>query len=208
MAPMSMPAPSSLGAVGLFLGMWAAMTAAMMLPSFGPMLWRYRRAVGAAGPMRREMLTTIVGIGYFAVWMALGVLAFPLARASVALGRTAPIATGVVVLLAGAWQLTSWKAHHLACCRMHPARACARSHDARAAWRLGVRHGLDCARCCGNLMAIPLVVGLMDARAMLLVGAAIAIERLAPAGARLARVIGIVVLGAGVSSIVRAIGGA
>lgn len=53
-------------------------------------------------------------------------------------------------------------------------------------------------------MAIPFVAGVMDLRAMAAVAAAITIERLAPAGERIARAIGIVVLGAGFFLIARA----
>jgi predicted metal-binding membrane protein len=44
-----------------------------------------------------------------------------------------------------------------------------------------------------------LVVGVMDLRVMAVVGAAITIERLAPAGERIARAIGVVVVGRGCS---------
>ncbi len=47
-------------------------------------------------------------------------------------------------------------------------------------------------------MAILLVIGVMDLRAMALVTAAITVERLAPAGERVARAIGAVVVGGGV----------
>jgi predicted metal-binding membrane protein len=46
-------------------------------------------------------------------------------------------------------------------------------------------------------MAILLVIGVMDLRAMAVVGAAIVVERLAPAGERVARAIGTVVVGTG-----------
>jgi predicted metal-binding membrane protein len=36
------------------------------------------------------------------------------------LARTVPIAVGLVVLIAGAIQFTSFKAHHLGCCREAP----------------------------------------------------------------------------------------
>jgi predicted metal-binding membrane protein len=59
-----------------------------------------------------------VGVGYFFVWTAFGMAAFPLgvALAAVemqlpALARAVPIAVGVVVLIAGALQFTAWKAH-------------------------------------------------------------------------------------------------
>jgi predicted metal-binding membrane protein len=46
-------------------------------------------------------------------------------------------------------------------------------------------------------MAILLGLGVMDLRAMAVVAAAITIERLAPAGERVARAIGAVIAGAG-----------
>jgi predicted metal-binding membrane protein len=55
-------------------------------------------------------------------------------------------------------------------------------------------------------MAVLLVVGVMDLRAMGLVTAAITLERLAPSGARIARAIGIVIVGAGMVLIVKAAG--
>jgi predicted metal-binding membrane protein len=55
-------------------------------------------------------------------------------------------------------------------------------------------------------MAILLVIGVMDLRAMAVVAAAITIERLAPAGERVARVTGAFVVGAGLFLIARAAG--
>jgi predicted metal-binding membrane protein len=53
-------------------------------------------------------------------------------------------------------------------------------------------------------MAILLVSGVMDLRAMAVVAAAITIERLAPAGERVAQAIGAVAVGAGLVLIARA----
>jgi predicted metal-binding membrane protein len=55
-------------------------------------------------------------------------------------------------------------------------------------------------------MAILLVVGVMDLRAMAVVAAAIALERLAAAGERVARGIGAVAVGSGLFLIARAAG--
>jgi predicted metal-binding membrane protein len=55
-------------------------------------------------------------------------------------------------------------------------------------------------------MAILLVLGVMDLRAMALVGAAITVERLAPASELVARAIGAVVVAAGLFLIARAAG--
>src|SRR5690242_2266940 len=202
-----------LASAASFLGMWIVMMVAMMLPSAIPMLGRYRRAVAEIGGVRLGLLTAIVGAGYVFVWTILGVFAFPFSVAVATvqmdqstLARVAPIGIGVVVSIAGACQLTAWKARQLACCRQ--ALGCGRTvrGDTDAAWRNGVRLGLDCVRCCGNLMAILIVVGIMDVRAMVVVGAAITAERLAPAGERVARGIGVVSVGVGVVLIVRAAG--
>jgi predicted metal-binding membrane protein len=78
--------------------------------------------------------------------------------------------------------------------------------DARTAWRHGLRLGLHCAQCCAGLMAILLVVGVMDLGAMGLVAAALTVERVAPAGERIARGIGVVAIGAGLLLVARAAG--
>jgi predicted metal-binding membrane protein len=120
-----------------------------------------------------------------------------------ALARAVPIAVGVVVLLAGSLQLTAWKARHLACCREAPGRGRTLPADAGTH---GLHLGLHCSHCCVGLMAILLVIGVMDVRAMAVVAAAITVERLAPAGERVARATGAVVVGAGLLLIARAAG--
>jgi predicted metal-binding membrane protein len=212
MAWMRMPGQTWPGAAASFLGMWVVMMVAMMLPSLVPMLWRYRRAVGGS-ETRLGLLTTVVGVGYFFVWTVFGMAAFPLGAALAAiemqqpaLARAVPIAIGVVVLIAGCHQLTAWKARHLACCREAPGRDPALLADAGTAWRHGLRLGLHCSRCCAGPMAILLVAGVMDLRAMAVVTAAMTVERLAPGGERIARAIGTVAVGAGLFLIARAAG--
>src|SRR5438093_7424308 len=194
MAWMRMTGQTWPGAAASFLGMWVVMMAAMMLPSLVPMLSRYRHAVGRPGERRLGRLTALVGVGYFFVWTVFGMAAFPLgvALAAVemqhpALARAVPFGVGVVVLMAGSLQFTAWKARHLASCREAPGRGCTLPADAGMAWRHGLRLGLHCSYCCFGLMAILLVVGVMDVRAMAVVAATITVERLAPAGQRAAR---------------------
>jgi len=213
MAWMRMPDQSWAGAAASFLGMWIAMMVAMMLPSLLPMLRRYRTAVGGPAEPRLGRLTALVGGGYFFVWTLLGVAAFPLGVALAeaemrqpALSRAVPVAVGVVVLLAGLLQLTRWKARHLTCCRDMPGRGHPLPAGTGTAWRHGVRLGIHCAYCCAGLMTILLVVGIMDLRAMAVVTAAITVERLAPAGERVARATGAVVVAAGLLLIARAAG--
>ncbi len=213
MAWMRMPDQSWSSAAGSFVGMWTVMMVAMMLPSLVPMLMRYRRAVGDVREARLGRLTTLVGVGYFLVWIAFGVAAFPVGVALAAftmqlpsLASAVPIAVGGVVVIGGALQFTAWKARHLACCRGAMACGCRLPADAATAWRHGARLGLHCTYCCAGLTAILLVVGVMDLRAMAIVTAAISLERLAPAGQAVARAIGAVIVVAGLFLIARGAG--
>lgn len=209
---MRMPGQTWPGVAASFLGMWVVMMVAMMLPSLVPALWHFREAVGRTGETRLGRLTTLVGVGYFFVWALFGAVAFPLgvsvttfAMQLPALARAVPTAVGLVVLIAGAFQFTPWKACHLAHCRETGGRGrVSPPAAAGAAWRLGLRLGLHCSYCCAGLMTILLVIGVMDLRAMAAVAAAITVERLAPHGERVARIIGTVVVAAGLFLIVRA----
>jgi predicted metal-binding membrane protein len=177
------------------------------------MLRHYRNAVERRGETRLGPLTTLVGAGYFFVWTVFGVAAFATGTALAAvvmerpaLARAVPMAAGVVVLLAGSLQLSEWKARRLVCCRESPGSDRTMRADAGTAWRHGLRLGFECAQCCVGLIAILLIMGVMDFRAMVVVAAAITAERLAPAGERVARALGTVVVAAGLFLIVRAAG--
>jgi len=213
MAWMRMPGQTWPGAAASFLGMWIVMMVTMMLPSLVPMLLRYRQAVSATGETRFVGLTALVGAGYFSMWSAFGIVVFPLGAALATvemqqpgLARAVPIVVGVIVLIAGMLQFTDWKTHHLACRQEAPTRGSVLLSDVGVAWRHGLRLGLHCMYCCASLMAILLVVGVMDLRAMAVVTAAITVERLAPDGKRVARAIGAVVVLAGLLVIGRASG--
>ncbi|MGZ4808533.1 MAG: DUF2182 domain-containing protein [Thermoanaerobaculia bacterium] len=189
MAWMRMPAQSWLGAAAMFLVMWGVMMVAMMLPSLAWVLRhpRYKR--------------WLVATAYFFVWTVVGALTYALGVAlttaemrSEALARSVPVATGVVLLIAGLMQVTPWKARHLACCR-----DCTipMSHDTRGAWNDGVRLGVHCVLCCSGLMATLLVLGVMNLAAMTAVAAAITLERIGPDPERVAPALGIVMIAAG-----------
>jgi predicted metal-binding membrane protein len=213
MAWMRMPGQTWAGAAASFLAMWTVMMVAMMLPSLVPMLRRYRQVVGGRGDGRLGRLTAVVGLGYFFVWGLFGVAAFAVGVGLAALemrcpavARAVPFAVGAIILTAGALQLTRWKARQLGCCRDAPGPGRRLPAGVAAAWHHGLDLGLRCGRCCVGLMAVLLVVGVMDLRAMAVVTLAITVERLAPAGERVARATGAVVLGAGGLLLARAVG--
>jgi predicted metal-binding membrane protein len=169
------------------------MMVAMMLPSLATTLSRYRLGRLTAGA------------GYFVVWTLIGAVAYAvgviLAAAEMrwqALARTVPIATGVVLLLAGCVQITGWKVRQLTRCR--DGAACG-----RGALRHGIRFGVQCALCCVSFTMILLVTGVMNVSGMAIVAAAITVERVAARPEQIARAVGVVVIAAGAFVIARAV---
>jgi predicted metal-binding membrane protein len=210
MAWMRMPDQTWSGAAASFLSMWIVMMAAIMLPSLAPLLNRYRQTVRATGQRRIDRLTALAVAGYFFIWTLVGMAAFAVGAALTtiemrhpALARAAPILVGLVVLISGALQFTAWKAYHLSCCRKEPGRKL--PAETVTAWQYGLRLGLHCSYCSAGLTAILLVVGVMDLRMMAIVTAAVTVERLAPTGEHVARVIGILVSTAGLLLVIKAV---
>ena len=210
---MPMPGQSWAGAAASFVAMWTVMMVAMMLPSLVPTLHRYRLAIGKSSAARAGVLTALVALGYFGVWSALGAVVFPLGAALAvaqmqlpALARALPVAAGAVVLLAGFGQFTALKARHLAVGPVASGNGHTLSAEMGAAWRHGLCLGIHCTFCCAGLTASGVALGVMDLRVMAVVTAAITAERLAQAGARVARAIGAVGIVTGALLIARAVG--
>jgi len=212
MSPMWMPmcGQTWCGAEAAFLGKWAVMMGPMMLPSLLPALLRYRQAAGRTGETRLAWQTALLATGYAFVWMLFGAAVFPLGAALTAVeidlpafARAVPIATGVVVLIAGVLQFTDWKARHLACWHDLPNQGRTPA-NAATTWLLGMRLGVHCGHCSGGLTAVVLITGMMDPWTMAAVMAAITAER--HAGERAAHVIGAVVMPTGLLLIARAAG--
>ncbi|SFD68534.1 Predicted metal-binding membrane protein [Bosea sp. CRIB-10] len=191
---------SWLAAVAAFIGMWAAMMTAMMLPSLTPSLWRLRQGAAAAGAVRPGLLAALAGLAYLIIWTALGLGVFAggalLLEAALRwpqLARAVPFAAGLVVIAAGLFQMSRWKLAMLA----HCSHAAGQVIGAAAAIGHGLRLGLVCCASCAGLTALLLVGGVMDLRGMAVVVLAITAERLAPAGERIACAVGGLMLGAG-----------
>jgi predicted metal-binding membrane protein len=112
---------------------------------------------------------------------------------------------GGALLLAGAYQLTRYKTVCLRHCRtpldfmLHWRSGC------RGGLQMGLHHGLFCLGCCWGLMLVLLTVGVMNLVWMALVAAVIFIEKVLPFGWATAKVVGIVLLGVGISLAVMSI---
>lgn len=186
--PMMFPATAAL--------MTAVMMAAMMLPSLAPTLWCYHRDLRAVRTSRAGERTVLFAGGYASVWTVVGLLLFAMSAAASPL-ESLSLASGAIVLAAGALQRSAWKARQLSRCR-HPRVRAPVPAPVTTAWREGCLLGVDCAVSCAAPMAVLLVAGLMNTHMMVIVTAAITAERVMPAGARVARLTGAIALVGGV----------
>lgn len=211
MAWLPMCGQTWLETAGTFLGMWVVMMVAMMMPSLMPMLERYRRSIADPHVASLDRLTAVAGLGYFFVWTLLGMVLFPTgaglaaaAMASPGLSHAAPFASGLIVLMAGALQVTTWKLRQLDRCRDASERQGKRIGNVSAAWSHGLHIGLQCCLSCAGPMVILIALGVMDLRVMAVVTAAITAERLAPDCVPIARATGVAAIGTGFFLITRA----
>jgi predicted metal-binding membrane protein len=190
---------TDLGDLGWFLGVWATMMAAMMLPATAPVVALFAKTSSAARTV------AFVG-GYLAVWVAYGLAAYGLYRAVAAVDpaflawdEAGRYVAGCAVVAAGLYQLTPLKAVCLEHCRspMHVLLARWRpgSHGAAAT---GVEHGAWCAGCCWALMVVLFAVGVMSLFWMAVVAALILGEKALPRGDRLPKALGVGLVALGI----------
>ena len=204
MPGMSMPLGPTIAQGALYVAAWTVMMAAMMLPSAAPMIALYaatQRTVGSAvGRLGRVALFALT---YLSLWSVTGV---PTYLASVVLGAITAQALAYIVagllVAAGLFQLSPLKQMCLRGCRSPVGFLLGRW---RSGWRgglaMGWAHAAHCLGCCWALMAVPVVAGAMGLPWVLLIGLAVAAEKLLPRGEWIARAIGValVLLGAAVA---------
>jgi predicted metal-binding membrane protein len=210
---MAMPGRSAAGSALLFLLMWQAMMIAMMLPSSWPMLELYSRVARRMGQRWPVLNTVLAATGYFTIWGAFGIVAFAagfqVSRAAMfspQLSRWIPGAAGVLLILAGAWQLSPLKQACLKHCR-EPLLYLGHAYRTGAwgGFRVGLHHGAFCAACCWALMVMQLLLGVMNLAVMAGVAAIIATEKLWKRGPLLARMVGVISIVAGIVLLFRSV---
>jgi predicted metal-binding membrane protein len=183
--------------LALFVPMWVAMMAAMMLPSAAPMILLFDRVsrskTAGQSALRAAAPTALVVGGYFLTWTVFGLLAYAvglvlglLGAHWPALAMYRPAITGVLLVVAGLYQLSPLKGACLQHCRSpldfltHHWRV-----GRGAAVRMGAAHGLYCVGCCWGLMLVLFAVGLMNLAWMGLVSLLIVAEKVLPGGRRI-----------------------
>jgi predicted metal-binding membrane protein len=151
---------------GLFLLLSGIMMVAMMLPSGLPMVHAYHGlAALEAGPGEARLRTALFTTGYFVVWAAFTASALVALATFGALGATGAgaLAPGVVLVAAGAYQLTGWKQFCLRHCRTPTAFIMTHWRKGRGgAVRMGLAHAAYCLGCCWLLMLVLFTAGAMS----------------------------------------------
>jgi predicted metal-binding membrane protein len=147
---------TELGSLGIFVGAWIPMMAAMMLPGAAPAV------LDAARGVRARLL--FAG-SYLAVWSLVGLAVYALYRPH------GSVAAGVVTVAAGLYELTPLK------------RACRRRCRDEA--RSGLSYGLACVGSSIGLMAMFVALGVMSVTWMAVVALVVFAQKLLPPRAAL-----------------------
>ena len=197
-----------LGGLAAFVVAWAVMMAAMMLPAATPMFLLYRAMASKQQSGGRAFaLTWLLVAGYLLIWTVVGVGVYVLLRlggdAAARLGvgergRWAPLALGLVLVLAGLYQFTPLKHACLRQCQSPIGFVMGHWRDGGlGALRMGVVHGLYCLGCCWALFAVLVAAGVMSLAWMLLLTLVVFAEKAFPVGRRASQLVGVafVVLG-------------
>jgi predicted metal-binding membrane protein len=190
----------------LYVGAWAVMMTAMMLPSALPMVALYAATQRTAtGPVMKVLPVTLFTLMYLALWAMTGI---PMYFASVVLSSIAsdalPYGIAGVLLVAGAFQVSPLKQVCLRHCRSPLGFFVGHW---RAGWRgglaIGWAHAVYCLGCCWALMVVLVAAGAMGLPWVLLIAVVVAAEKLLPFGDWIARLTGVALMLLGVAVAVR-----
>lgn len=180
----------------LFLSIWVVMMVAMMFPAAAPMILMFARISAGKRQQGQAFVPAWVFVGaYLAVWALFGALLYLLALGAERLARHsmwimdhAAQIGGLLLIIAGVYQLSPLKRACLAKCRSPIAFIMSEWRDGfSGALRMGAVHAVYCLGCCWLLFIILFPLGIMNIAAMAVLTLLIYGEKALPAGRRLAR---------------------
>lgn len=191
----------------LFIGVWIAMMVAMMFPTAAPMILSFATVQNNRQKQGHSFVPTwLFTLAYITLWSATGFIAYGVAVGGDALASNvgwiadnAGRLGGVLLVIAGAYQLSPWKDKCLSQCRTPTSFILSSWREGRAgAVRMGLEHGVFCLGCCWFLFAILFPLGMMNVAAMAIITLVIFAEKSLAIGYRVARAaaVGLVVYGA------------
>jgi predicted metal-binding membrane protein len=206
--------PFDLAELTLLFLMWSIMMVGMMVPSAAPAILMYATIAkkhqerGSAIPP-----AWLFALGYLGVWIAFSALATGLQVGMREAALLTPMMvsksswlTGPLLILAGIWQWLPIKDACLQKCRAplqffmfhwQPGNS--------GAFRMGMEHGGFCLGCCWAIMLLLFVAGVMNLIWVAVIAAFVFMEKLAPGGAWVGRISGLVMLALGGGILVGAI---
>jgi predicted metal-binding membrane protein len=169
-----------LGSFGSFVATWAAMMAAMMLPSATPLVFEFARN----SERRRgwQAATALLGATYLGVWVGFGVVCYMLYNAIGMPWPNQELIGGAALVTAGLYALTPVKRASEALCRERCALHGPLPFNLkRSAVVAGARYGLSCLGCSIGLMVAMVLVGMNSLVWMIVLAAVVLVYKVAPA---------------------------
>jgi predicted metal-binding membrane protein len=201
---MVMNQPWGAGDLLLTFVMWAVMMVGMMAVPALPVLLLFA-GVHAQRDRRVAPAVPSFGLGYLIVWLAFSACATAAqwalhegALLSSTMATSSTSVAGVILITAGAYQLTPLKTGCLTRCQSPLGFLMSNWRDGSSgAFLMGFRHGIFCLGCCWALMAVLFVVGVMNLAWVGVLTLFILAEKIGPGGARVSRAGGAILIALG-----------
>ncbi|MGZ4968144.1 MAG: DUF2182 domain-containing protein [Methylobacter sp.] len=167
--------------------MWSVMMAAMMLPSAIPMILAFARVCRQRNNTSYKS-TTLFMSAYLGIWLLFSSVLtllqwqmYGLAWLSPMMDNQNSISAAGILFLAGCYQLMPIKNACLEHCRTPMGFLLNEWRDGPAgAFKMGVKHGVNCVGCCWAQMLIMFVVGVMNLLGMALMTLLVIAEKSLP----------------------------
>ncbi len=184
----------------VFIAIWIVMMVAMMFPTAAPMILMFTKIYTGKRQQEQAFVPTWVFVSaYLLVWSLCGVVAYPLAvlieqlaAQSMWLMENAARLAGVVLVVAGLYQLSPLKDICLSKCRTPLQFILSSWRDGYGgAFRMGLEHGAYCLGCCWLLFVILFPLGIMNIAVMALLTALIYTEKALPIGRQISQFAGV-----------------
>jgi predicted metal-binding membrane protein len=198
----------------LMFVMWSVMMVAMMVPSAAPMLLIFAAVNRKRRQDSRPFVSTGVFLsGYLVIWagFALGATLgnWGLHQASLLTsmmgGSSSGYLGGSLLLMAGVFQWSQLKYACLTHCRSPLSFLMSDwRYGTRGAFIMGLQHGKYCLGCCWILMVLLFVLGVMNLVWIAALAAFVLAEKVVPAGEKVSKVTGVVLMGWGIWAVLAA----
>ncbi len=201
---------------GVMFLMWWIMMIGMMVPSAAPMILLFatvnRRRREQQGPY---VPTAIFLTGYLMIWGGFAAVAtvgnwalHVNSLLSSMMGEsTSAYLGGGLLITAGVFQWSRLKYVCLSHCRSPMSFLMSDwKEGVLGALKMGLRHGTYCVGCCWVLMALLFVLGVMNLVWIATLAAFVLLEKVVPAGQRLSKATGLLLIGWGVVVAARILG--